>query len=282
MDNSSVIGSIIEAGDVLVNGAEMISGTGKSQNTMETKRGHTLAYNAALGVSSDMLVSPTGDDKKELVTLYHPAPETAVEYTTSKSGRVICTFIDDTKDIGEEGRTIVPDTMQFTRFQVFMAIKVAVATGLPANQSTAWFKHQAGEVIPPHLAHEVSPASKKVGARMSTWKQTYMSREHETIMDMLQDAEDTRAELAGDITKAKNVRKAAKEKASADKRAKEDNDKPARDVAGEYAINAIRRLNKDESPDDYDHAGAIAAFRSALVCLNVEDATLDAHDDDNK
>jgi hypothetical protein len=189
---------------------------------------------------------------------------------------VICTFVDD------EGNPFVPPTAQFTKLQVFMAIKVAIATGLPAAQSTAWFKHQAGEVIPPHLAHEVTPASNKLGARMSSWKKIYLNREAETIMDMLQDEENTRAELAGDISKAKDVRKAAKAKAAQEKKDKENQEKDFQVFGSECAVDAIRRLSKVEDGRDCDLTGAIAAFRQALVCLNVPDPTLDPDNKDNQ
>jgi hypothetical protein len=280
MDQASVVGTLTESADVLCKGAEMISGTGKATNAMETKRGHTNAYLAAIGIVSAYIPSPTGDEKKETVTLYHPTDAVEPEYTVSASGRIVCTFVNPDIEIGGKGRTVVPETAEFTRLQVFDAVKIAQVAGLPGNQGKAWLAHYRKEVIPAHLAHEVTPASRKLGVRMNTLKTTLLAREGETIMDGLQDAEDIRAELAGET--AKDVRKQAKERAAQKKKDEEADKKPARDFAGEQATAAIRRLNNDESPDDYDHAGAIAAFRTALVCLNIDDPTLDAHDDDNK
>jgi hypothetical protein len=274
MDNASVVGTLAESGDVLGIGAQMIAGAGKAANTMETKRGQTNAYLAAIGFASDYAISPTGDDKKDIVTLYHPAETVELEYSYSASGRVICSFVD------AEGKPVVPETAQFTKLQVYDAAKVAQVSGLPANQCKAWLAYNAGEVIPAHLAHEVKPASEKLGVRMTTLKRSLLAREGETIMDSLQDDENVRAALADET--AKDVRKAAKEKIAADKKDAENAEKDPRDFASECAVDAIRRLNKDETPDDYDHAGSIAAFRTALACLNVDDPTIDAHDDDNK
>ena len=59
--------------------------------------------------------------------------------------------------------------------------------------------------------------------------------------------------------------------------------KPPRDAAGDCVMTAIRKLNKMETPpDDCDSIGAIAALRTALVCLNVKDETLDPDSDTNK
>jgi len=275
MDKQSVVGTLAESADVICKGADMISGTGKATNTVDNKRGQTNAYLAAIGITSHLVVSPTGDDKKELVTLYHPAEDQAMEFTTSPSGVVICTFVN------AKGEPVVPDTAQFTKLQVFDALKIAQVDGLPANQSKAWLAHYRKEVIPAHLAHEVTPASRKLGVRMKTLKSTLETREHETIMDTLQEEEDIRAKLAGEEA-GKDVRKAAKERSAQEKKDKENEEKDFQVFGSECAIDAIRRLSKVEDGRDCDLLGAIAAFRTALVCLNVDDPTLDAHDDDNK
>ena len=198
MDNASVVTSGDLAHDVLGQGSDMIADTGKKLNTVETKRGHTMAFLAAIGVTSDMMVSPKGEAKKEMVKLLHATDgtETSVSYSTTESGLVVA-------DLSGFG------TLEFTKLQVFDAIKVSTANGLPSDQSKAWHGYQAKEKLPAHLANIVSKASKNVGSRMSTWKGQLANREQEAIFDTLQEEENIRAALAGET--ATDVRRNASE-----------------------------------------------------------------------
>ena len=183
------------------------------------------------------------------------------------------------KPEAKDAKPIVLGTGTFTWIQVYDSLRMSIARGycndtewnlytMAANETATAAREVTRKQIVLAIQNKLTSLRKGVATR---YENAAIDKAHEEA----QSAEGALAKKEGRAEK--NLPRSDFEpKKSANSK------KDPRDAAGEFAINAIRRLTQDETPNGYDHAGSIAAFRSALVCLNVEDITLNADDTDNK
>jgi len=158
------------------------------------------------------------------------------------------------------------DGKEYGWIEIFDSVALSIATGYCTAAQLETWKMPVGEKLTSAFEQTRTEVTLMVQNVITSARNALKKREEDAEIDRLW--EEAQAKSATPIPRSDFEKK------------KGANDtKLPRDAAGEHAINAIKRLQRDETPDKYDHAGAIAAFRLALVCLNVKDTTLEEESD---
>ena len=247
--------------------ATMINDTALASIVIGTELEAMLESNGAITAKS------ARNNKKVMDTIHADGiPVDALFSPYDNSGKKL-------KKEAADAKPIVLHTGTFTWVQVYDSIRMSIARGY--CNDTEWNLYTMAADEQATAAREVTRKQLVLAIqnKLTSLRKGVATRYENAAIDKAHEE----AQLAEEAL-AKKEGRAEKILPRSDFEPKKsaNSKKVPRDAAGEFAINAIRRLTQDETPNGYDHAGSIAAFRSALVCLNVEDITLNADDTDNK
>ncbi len=167
--------------------------------------------------------------------------------------------------------TYVMEGGTFNNVQVYDSVRLAVAHGYCSPDEWDLYIMAAGEKAVAAMEVTRTEVVKAVQDRMTSIRNGVIVREKAALAT----ARHEEAQ-AVEVKAAEEEGRKVKVLPLSDFEEKSGNSaKDPQDAAGEYSINAIKRLKrvKDADDVDYDRVGAIAAFRVALVCLNIKDST---------
>jgi len=184
------------------------------------------------------------------------------------------------KKEAEDAEDIKLATGTFTWPQVYDAVRLPIAKGWCTAAQWQLYTMAAGETTTDSREATRSEITTGIENRQKSVRRGVETREikakAKADMEAAQTLEDERVAGTEEVAKDMKLSDFMPKKGANDT-------KPPRDAAGDCVMTAIRKLNKMETPpDDCDSIGAIAALRTALVCLNVKDETLDPHSDANQ